>query len=188
MKRDVVSITEKIHGRWKREREIYLRFTNISRYRVVYLCTTFVKSNTNVTNWSWNRHGRTSGAEGMESVKIRECRIAGWRRRIPMKRDSKRISGIYRTFHKLYFQIDLFRVSNEDWSARQLLVFFSSWKLRWKRNGESLSWSPSYRALNLIINFDAMLKCRYLPNRCNYYCYSRGNLLIYLCQSQLQSQ
>lgn len=60
-----------------RERERYLRFTNISRYRVVYPCTTFVKSNADVTNWSWNRHGRTSGAEAMESVKIRECRDEG---------------------------------------------------------------------------------------------------------------
>lgn len=59
------------------ERERDLRFTNISRYRVVYLCTTFVKSNADVTNWSWNRRGRTSDAEAMESVKIRECRIAG---------------------------------------------------------------------------------------------------------------
>lgn len=53
-------------------------------------------------------------ARKMESVKIRECRDEG---RIPMKRGRKRIPGIYRavqTFHKLYFQIDLFRVSNKD--------------------------------------------------------------------------
>lgn len=43
---------------------IYLGFPDISRYRVVYSRATFVKSDADVTNWSWNRRGRTGGRGG----------------------------------------------------------------------------------------------------------------------------